>query len=162
MRLATLRPALGLVLLLAMPAALAGNEEFPPGTALLKLYTSMSGTNASSFYERYTSEGCEAKEGEGRIATFNFFSKKEQTEFIPGGVKTYILGVGHVTPKAGEEMLKNACRGMRSFVPEVGKTYEIRQDMAERNCPISIKDADTGAEVTSEKHKPGKTCKEKK
>lgn len=162
MRIATLCPAFGLALLLAAPAAPAGNEEFPPGTALLKLYTSMSGTNASSFYERYTSEACEAKEDEGRIATFNFFSKKEQTEFIPGGVKTYILGVGHVTPKAGEEMLKNACRGMRSFVPEVGKTYEIRQDMAERNCPISIKDAATGAEVESQKHKPGKTCKQKK
>jgi hypothetical protein len=162
MRLVTLRPALGLVLLLALPAAPAGNEEFPPGTALLKLHASMSGTNASSFYERYTSEGCEAKEGEGRIATFNFFSKKEQTEFIPGGMKTWILGVGHVTPKAGEEMLKNACRAMRSFVPEAGKTYEIRQDMAERNCPISIKDVATGAEVKSEKHKPKGACREKK
>lgn len=162
MRLATLCPALGLALLLAAPAATAGNEEFPPGTALLKLYTSMSGTNASSFYERYTSEGCEAKEGEGRIATFNFFTKKEQTEFIPGGLKTYILGVGHVTPNAGEEMLKNACRGMRSFMPEAGKTYEIRQDMAERNCPISIKDVSTGAEVKSEKHKVKGVCREKK
>ena len=162
MRVATLVPALGLAVLLAPAAAVAGSEEFPPNTAQLKLFASMSGLNASSFYERYSSDTCEAKEGEGRLATFNFVTKKEQSEFVPAGAKTWILGVGHVTPKSGEHVLKNACRAMRSFVPEVGHTYEIRQDMAERNCPISIKDAATGAEVASEKHKVKGACRERK
>lgn len=151
-----------LTLLLAAATAQAGSEEFPPNTAQLVLHASMSGTNASSFFERYTTEGCEARDGEGRLATFNFFTKKEQKEFIPAGARAYVLGVGHVTPKAGEQMLKNACRAMRSFVPEAGRTYEVRQDMAERNCPITIKDAATGAEVKTEKHKPKDQCKERK
>lgn len=150
-----------LALLAATTAAWpAGNEEFPPGTAQLKLFASMSGLNASSFFERYSSEACEAKEGEGRLATFNFVTRKEQSEFVPAGARTYILGVGHVTPKAGEQVLRNVCRAMRSFVPEVGHTYEIRQDMAERNCPITIKDVATGSEVKSEKHKAKGRCRE--
>jgi hypothetical protein len=162
MRLTALVPVLGLVVLLAPSAAAAGSEEFPPNTAQLKLYASMSGISASSFFERYSSETCEAKEGDGRLATFNFVTKKEQTEFVPAGAKTWILGVGHVTPKSGEHTLKNACRAMRSFVPEAGHTYEVRQDMAERNCPISIKDVATGAEVASEKHKAKGACRERK
>jgi hypothetical protein len=155
-----MKTVLGLLAVLIAASASAGSEEFPPNTAELKLFAGMSGLNASSLFDRYTTEGCEAREGEGRLATFNFVSKKQQSEFVPAGVKTYILGVGHVTPKAGEQMLKNVCRAMRSFVPEVGHTYEVRQDMAERNCPISIKDLATGAEVTSEKHKPKGRCKE--
>jgi len=155
-----MKTVLGLLAVLIASAASAGSEEFPPNTAELKLFAGMSGLNASSLFDRYTTEGCEAREGEGRLATFNFVSKKQQSEFVPAGVKTYLLGVGHVTPKAGEQMLKNACRAMRSFVPEAGHTYEIRQDMAERNCPISIKDLATGAEVKSEKHKPKGRCKE--
>jgi hypothetical protein len=157
-----MKTVLGLLAVLIAASASAGSEEFPPNTAELKLFAGMSGLNASSLFDRYTTEGCEAREGEGRLATFNFVSKKQQSEFVPAGVKTYILGVGHVTPKAGEQMLKNVCRAMRSFVPEVGHTYEVRQDMAERNCPISIKDLATGAEVTSEKHKPKGLCKDKK
>lgn len=162
MRFATLRPVAGFALILGTAAASAGSEEFPPNTAQLKLFASMSGISASSFFERYSTEGCEAKDGEGRLATFNFVTKKEQSEFVPAGAKTWILGVGHVTPKTGERVLKNACRALRSFVPEVGHTYEIRQDMAERNCPISIKDAATGAEVASEKHKVKGACRERK
>jgi hypothetical protein len=144
------------------PGALAGSEEFPPNSAQLKLFASMSGVSASSFFERYSTESCETKEGEGRLATFNFVTKKEQSEFVPAGARAYILGVGHVTPNTGgERTLKNVCRSLRSFVPEVGHTYEIRQDQAERNCPISIKDAGTGAEVKSDKHKVKGPCREK-
>jgi hypothetical protein len=162
MRFAALLPVVSLAPLLATPAASADSEEFPPNSAQLRLYASMSGISASSFFERYSSEGCEAKAGEGRLATFNFVTKKEQTEFVPAGAKTWILGVGHVTPKSGEHTLKNVCRAMRSFVPEPGHTYEVRQDQSERNCPISIKDAATGAEVSSEKHKVKGACRERK
>jgi hypothetical protein len=51
---------------------------------------------------------------------------------------------------------------MRSFVPEGGQVYEIRQDAADRNCPITIKNVKTGADVKSEKHKPKGACREKK
>src|SRR6185503_13323214 len=164
MRTSLLLPALCSLLALVPVAAPGADpaQELPPNTAELKLYASMSGTNASSFFDGYSTETCEDKKDEGRLATFNFFSKNEQSELVPGGVKLYVLGFGHVTPKSGEAMLKNSCRAMRSFVPEVGHVYEIRQDMAERNCPISVKDATTGAEVKTAKHKPDGKCKDKK
>jgi hypothetical protein len=144
------------------PLPLAAADEVPPDQAELRLHTAMSGTNASSFYEAYATEACEDGKGPGRLATFNFFSKKKQTELVPAGQRLHILGVLHVTPKSGEAMLKNACRAMRSFVPAGGQVYEIHQDPTDRNCPITIKDVKTGAEVKTEKHKPKGACRDKK
>lgn len=144
----------------AAPASAA--DEVPRDQAELRLHAAMSGTNASSFFDGYGSEACEDGKGPGRLATFNFFAKKEQSELVAAGAPLYVLGVLHVTPKAGEHMLKNACRSMRSFVPEGGRVYEIRQDASERNCPITIKDARTGAEVKTQKVKPKGACREKK
>ena len=150
------------VLALAWSASPFAADEVPADKAELKLHAAMSGTNASSFFDGYATEACEAGKGPGRLATFNFFAKKEQSELVPAGAPLYVLGVLHVTPKSGEHMIKNACRAMRSFVPEGGRVYEIRQDAAERNCPIAIKDARTGAEVKSTKVKPKAACREKK
>ena len=125
----------------AGPASAA--DEVPRDQAELRLHAAMSGTNASSFFDGYGSEACEDGKGPGRLATFNFFAKKEQSELVAAGAPLYVLGVLHVTPKAGEHMLKNACRSMR-------------------NCPITIKDARTGAEVKTQKVKPKGACREKK
>ncbi len=144
------------------PFPLAAAAEVPRNQAELRLHAAMSGTNASSFYDGYSTEACEDGKGPGRLGTFNFFSKKEQSELVPVGQRLYVLGVLHVTPKSGEAMLKNACRSMRSFVPEGGHVYEIRQDATDRNCPITIKDAATGAEVKTEKHKPKGACRDRK
>lgn len=146
----------------AAPGPLAAADEVPRTMAELRLHAAMSGANASSFFHGYASEACEDKEGTRRLATFNFFAKKEQSELVAAGARLYVLGVLHVTPKSGEHVLKNACRAMRSFVPEGGHVYEIRQDPADRHCPITIVDKATGAEVKSEKHKPKGACKEKK
>ena len=137
-------------------------SEVPKDAAELRLHAAMSGTNASSFYDAYLTEACEEGKGPGRLGTFNFFSKKEQSELVPVGQRLYVLGVLHVTPKAGEATLRNACRSMRSFVPEAGHVYEIRQDPTDRNCPVTITDKATGAEVKSEKHKPKGACRDKK
>ena len=144
------------------PVPLLAADEVPKDQAELKLHAAMSGTNASSFFEAYATEACEEGKGPGRLASFNFFSKKEQGELVPAGQRLHILGVLHVTPKSGEAMLKNACRAMRSFVPEGGRVYEIRQDPTDRNCPITIKDVKAGTEVKAEKHKPKGACREKK
>lgn len=144
----------------ALPAAAA--DEVPKDQAELKLHAAMSGTNASSFFDAYATEACEDGKGPGRLATFNFFAKKQQSELVKAGERLHVLGVLHVTPKSGEAMVKNACRSMRSFVPEGGKVYEIRQDAEDRNCPVIVKDAATGAEVKTEKHKPKGACREKK
>ena len=109
-----LLPAL---LALAWGGALAAADEVPKDKAELKLHAAMSGTNASSFFDGYASASCEDGKGPGRLATFNFFAKKEQSELVPAGAPLYVLGVLHVTPKSGEHMLKNACRSMRSFTP---------------------------------------------
>lgn len=141
-----------------VPAAEPTAEEL--NTAELKLFAGTAGLNASSFFEAYTGESCE--NGPGRLATFNFVTKKQQVERVPVGATLYVLGVAHVEPKSGEQMLKNVCRAMRSFVPQAGHTYEIRQDFTERNCPISVKDATAGTEVKTAKHKPTGKCKDKK
>jgi hypothetical protein len=148
-------------LFIAAGPALAA-DEVPKDQAELKLHAAMSGTNASSFFDGYATEACEDGKGPGRLATFNFFAKKEQSELVKAGERLHLLGVLHVTPKSGEAMLKNACRSMRSFVPEGGKVYEVRQDAQDRNCPITIKDVATGAEVKVEKHKPKGACRERK
>lgn len=159
MRVAPLCPAL---LALAWATTADAADEVPKDQAELKLHAAMSGTNASSFYDGYGGTDCEDGKGPGRLATFNFFTKSEQSELVPAGAPLYVLGVLHVTPKSGEHLLKNACRSMRSFVPEGGHVYEIRQDASERNCPITIKDATTGAEVKTEKVKPKGACRDKK
>jgi hypothetical protein len=146
---------------LALPAIAADEPtEEEKTTAELRMYASMSGLNASSFFDAYDSEACEA--GKGRLATFNALTRGEKKERLPGGTKRFILGVGHVTPGSGEQAIRNACRAMYSFTPENMHSYEIRQDMTQRNCPISIKDATTGTEVKADRVKPGKACKEKK
>jgi hypothetical protein len=163
MRLGTLFAATFMLGVLACGPARAADDEIPKDQAQLQLHAAMSGISASSFFHAYASEACEDTEAARRLATFNFVSKKEQTELVPAGKKLYVLGVLHVTPKqSGETVLKNACRAMRSFTPEGGRVYAISQDPADRNCPITIKDAATGAEVASEKHKPKGACKEKK
>ncbi|MGH8480979.1 MAG: hypothetical protein ACRES8_00795 [Nevskiaceae bacterium] len=158
-RRSTLLPAL---LALTWTGAPCAADEVPKDKAELRLHAAMSGTNASSFFDGYSTEACEDGKGPGRLATFNFFAKKEQSELVPVGAPLYVLGVLHVTPKSGEHMLKNACRSMRSFVPEAGRVYEIRQDSADRNCPVTIKDAKTGAEVKTQKMKPKGACRDKK
>jgi hypothetical protein len=160
MRNPTLLACLTLPVAALAPAQAA--DEVPKDQAELKLHAAMSGTNASSFFDAYATEACEDGKGPGRLATFNFFAKKEQSELVRAGERLHLLGVLHVTPKSGEATLRNACRSMRSFVPEGGKVYEIRQDPEDRNCPITVKDAASGAEVKTEKHRPKGACRDKK
>lgn len=150
-------------LALAVTAPLSIADEVPKDKAELRMYAAMSGASASSFFEAYASESCEQGKGPGRLATFNFFSKGKQSELIVGGSPLFLLGVLHVDSGAsGEQRVTNGCRSMRRFVPENGHAYEIRQDPADRSCPISVKDLNTGAEVKTEKVKPKGACREKK
>lgn len=152
---------LGLAFAVAATLSMAG--EVPKDQAELRLYAAMSGASASSFFDGYASEACEQGKGPGRLATFNFFSKSQQSELIAGGSPLFLLGVLHVDSGAsGEQRVTNGCRSMRSFVPENGHAYEIRQDPADRNCPITVKDLTTGTEVKTEKVKPKGACREKK
>jgi hypothetical protein len=151
-----------LLALAGVSPPLAAADEVPKDQAELRLHAAMSGMNASSFFEGYATESCEDGKGPGRLATFNLVSKKQQSELVPGGARLHVLGVLHVEPKAGEHVVRNACRAMRSFVPENGRVYEIRQDATDRNCPITVKDVASGAEVKTEKHKVKGACRDKK
>jgi len=147
----------------ALPLSALAADEVPKDKAELRLFAAMSGASASSFFDGYASEACEDGKGPGRLATFNFFAKSKQSELIAGGSKLYLLGVLHVDSGAsGEKRVTNGCRSMRSFVPENGHAYEIRQDPSDRSCPISVKDLNTGAEVKTEKVKPKGACRDKK
>ena len=151
-----------LLTLAAAPLPLVAADEVPKDQAELKLHAAMSGMSASSFFDGYATESCEDGKGPGRLATFNLMSKKLQSELVPGGARLYVLGVLHVEPKSGEQVVRNACRAMRSFVPENGHVYEIKQDATDRNCPITVKDVASGAEVKTEKHKAKGACRDKK
>jgi len=135
-------------------------EETQP-SAELHIVSSTSGIAASSWFDGYASEACEEKDG-GRLATFNLVTKADRIVRIAAGSRFYVLAGAHITPPVGAEVRKESCRSMMSFVPEAGRTYEIKQDLETRNCPITIKDAATGTEVsTAEKHRVRDLCKEK-
>jgi len=149
-------------LISACASSTYSEPEETQAAAELHLVASTSGIAASSWVDGYSTEGCEEKDGEGRLATFNLVTKGDKTVRITPGSPFYVLAGAHVEQPVGAEVHKATCSSMLSFVPEAGHTYEITQDFAVRNCPIAIKDAATGAEVaTAEKHKPKGLCREK-
>ena len=152
-------------LLLASACLAAADEpkEPEPPSAELLLSSSTSGVSAASWINGYTTESCEAKEGEGRLATFNLLTKSKKSARVGVGVRYYIVAAAAVEPPIGAETVgKTSCRSMISFVPEDGHRYEVIHDLPTRNCPIILKDAATGAAVpTAQKHKAKGLCKEK-
>jgi len=146
-----------------MASAAEPKEPEPPSAELL-LSSSTSGIAAASWINGYTTESCEEKEGEGRLATFNVLTKNKKAVRIGVGVRYYVVAAAAVEPAVGGETVgKTSCRSMISFVPEDGHSYEVIHDLPTRNCPIILKDSATGAEVpTAQKHKPKGLCKEKK
>lgn len=133
------------------------------GAARLTLQSSTSGIAASSWVDVYTTEKCEPRDGEGRMAAFNLVTKGSKLSRLPAGKRLYILAGAEIEPPVGAEIvMTKSCRAMVSFVPEAGKSYELQQDLASRNCPLTIKEAG-GAEVaTAEKHRVGGGCRGKK
>lgn len=133
------------------------------GAAQLTLQSSTSGIAASSWVDVYTTEKCVPKDGEGRMATFNLVTKGSKLSRLPTGNRLYILAGAEIEPPVGAEVrMTTSCRAMVSFVPEVGKSYELHHDLASRNCPLTIKEAG-GAEVaTAEKHRVSGECRGKK
>lgn len=132
--------------------------------AEIRFFPGVTGIAADSFYDGYTSEECADKAGEGRLVTFNVATKDMRTSRVLAGARLFVLAVSHVEPPPGaEKVLTTSCRSMLSFVPEAGKIYEIRQDTGQRSCPVTVKDAATGAELASyEKLKARGACRDKK
>jgi hypothetical protein len=166
----TALPIVGFAMLVSSGAALsqaepeqAKPEKPEPPSAELLLSSATSGISAASWVNGYTTESCEEKEGEGRLATFNLLTKSKKSVRIGVGVRYYIVAAAAVEPPVGAQTVgKTSCRSMISFVPEVNHSYEVIHDLKTRNCPIILKDAATGAEVPmAQKHKAKGLCKEK-
>jgi len=135
----------------------AWSDEKPePPSAELLITSSTSGIAATSWMVRYATEACENGE---RLASFNFVKRGEKKVKLPIGQRVYLLAAAHVEPPVGSEAVgKTSCRGMASFVPEVGKVYEVKHDLKARNCPLLITEG--GTEVkTYQKHKVTGPCK---
>lgn len=152
-------PSLLPVLLLAVVAGPASPAEQPkPPSAQLRILSSTSGIAQSSWVARYATETCDKGE---RLASFNFttLSGKKEVE-VPIGARLYLLAYAHVEPPVGADNVgKTSCRGMASFVPEDGKTYEVKHDLKARNCPLLITEASGAAVATLQKHKATGPCK---
>lgn len=133
------------------------------GAARLTLQSSTSGIAASSWVDVYTTQKCEPREGEGRMATFNLVTKSGKLSRLPAGKRLYILAGAEIEPPVGAEVrMTTSCRAMVSFVPEEGKSYELHHDLASRNCPLSVKEAGGGEVATAEKHRVSGGCRDKK
>ena len=161
-------PSLRLTALLSsllVPAPVFAGYEEPDEkapAAELRIISSTSGVASSSWVDGYSTEACERKKGEGRLATFNLFAKSQKVVRVPVGARLYVLAGAEITPPVGaEEVRQTRCLSMKSVVPEAGKVYEIKHDLITRNCPVEVKDASGAPVATSEKHKPKGLCKEK-
>ncbi|MGQ0586719.1 MAG: hypothetical protein ACT4PK_05915 [Gammaproteobacteria bacterium] len=150
-----------LAVLLASIGAVSQADDPPPGPhATLRIASATSGVAASSWVNTYSSEACEEKKGEGRMASFHLLRSKEKTVFVPVGKRLYLLAGAEVTPPVGAEVRKSKCLAMASFVPEDGKAYDVKHDLVTRNCPIVVT-LGGAAVATFEKHKPKDLCKDK-
>ena len=146
-----------LSLLVLAFGGLARSEDPPePPSAELLIVSGTSGIAATSWIARYATEACDNGQ---RLANFNFLKRGEKKVKVPVGQRLYLLAYAHIEKPVGADNVgKSTCRGMASFVPEVGKVYEIQHDLKERNCPLLITEA--GAQVKSyQKHKPTGPCK---
>ena len=155
MRILTLVALSSLALAFGGPAR---SEDPPePPSAELVIVSGTSGIAASSWVARYATEACDNGE---RLANFNFLKRGEKKVKVPVGQRLYLLAYAHIEKPVGADNVgKSTCRGMASFVPEVGKTYQVAHDLKERNCPLLITDA-SGAQVpTYQKHKASGPCK---
>lgn len=133
------------------------------GAARLTLQSGTSGIAASSWVDAYTTEKCEPRAGEGRMATFNLVTRGSKVARLPAGKRVYILAGAEIEPPVGAEIvMTRSCRAMASFVPEAGKSYELHQDLASRNCPLTVKEAGGGEVGTAERHRVGGGCKDGK
>ena len=138
------------------PEAPAAAPAEPP-SAELRILSGTSGISANSWVSSYTSETCD---GGKRLANFNLFKRGEKKAKVPPGQRLYLIAAAHIDkPVGGDNIGKSDCRGMASFVPEVGKVYEVTHDLKERKCPVLITEA--GAPVkTYQKHKAAGPCKD--
>ena len=154
-------PAVLPAALLASVCLVSHADDKPIGPhANLHIVSATSGVAAASWVNVYSTEACEEKTGEGRVANFHMLARKEKTVPVPIGRRLYVLAGAEITPPVGAEVRKTKCLSMASFVPEDGKTYEVKHDLVTRNCPIGITLG--GAAVPSfEKNKPKNLCKEK-
>ena len=152
--------AIPLVVLSAAALVLGGparSQDPPePPSAELHIVSGTSGVAASSWVARYATEACDNGQ---RLANFNFLKRGEKKVKVPVGQRLYLLAYAHIENPVGADTVgKSTCRGMASFVPEVGKTYQVTHDLKERNCPLLITEA--GAQVKSyQKHKATGPCK---
>lgn len=144
-------------------AAKFAQPDTAAGAAQLNLVSGTSGISASSWVDAYSTETCEAKEGEGRLATFNLVTKGSTRTRLPVGTRLYILASAEIEPPVGAEIvMTTSCRSMVSFVPEADKSYELQHDLAARNCPLTITEAGGTGVPTAQKHRVTKGCRDKK
>lgn len=156
-------PGLALLVCACATSSSFAEPDTDVGAARLTLQSGTSGIAASSWVDVYTTEKCEPRDGEGRMATFNLVTKGSKLSRLPTGKRLYILAGAEIEPAVGAEIvMTTSCRAMVSFVPETGKSYELQHDLGSRNCPLAIKEAG-GAEVaTAEKHRVSGGCRDRK
>ena len=160
----TMRRTTIAALLLSSAASYADDkvEPPPPPSAQLHLIAGTSGVSAASWLYGFKSEACEEKDDDARLASFNLLTRGKKTVSVGVGQRLYVLAVAKIEPPVGADNVgKTECRAMASFVPEDKRAYEIVHDLKARKCPLIIKDAATGTEVSgAQKHKPAGKCKD--
>ena len=122
-----------------------------------------SGSGRGHVYYWHSTEACDERSGEGRIAALDWLNGQSKQSMLAAGARGYLLAlrqaleevrtVGDVT-----EFTSGYCRRLVSFVPIAGKRY--RAEMSDLpQCTLSIVDTSTGAPVESlQRHEVGGRC----
>lgn len=160
----------GLVLSVGLVGCVSMYKKPAPGssTATIEFVDRHSGPGRGHVYFWHTTQTCDERAGEGRIAALDWVNGQEKKSVLLSGARGYLLVQRQALSGAerqkgflgGVNLVSDVCKRLVSFVPETGRTY--RAEMGDLpNCLLSVTDAATGLPLESlEVHEVSGRCTE--
>lgn len=160
----------GLVLSVGLVGCVSMYKKPAPGssTATIEFVDRHSGSGRGHVYFWHTTQTCDERAGEGRIAALDWVNGQEKKSVLLSGARGYLLVQRQALSGAerqkgflgGVNLVSDVCKRLVSFVPATGRTY--RAEMGDLpNCLLSVTDAATGLPLESlEVHEVSGRCTE--
>ena len=146
----------GLCLSLAGCVSMYKKPEPSSTTATIEFVDRHSGPGRGHVYFWHTTQTCDERPGEGRIAALDWVNGQEKKSVLLSGTRGYLLVqrqvlVGAESQKGfpgGTRYVSEVCKRLVSFIPQSGRTY--RAEMGDLpDCRLSVTDAMTGLSIES-------------
>lgn len=164
----------GILLGVGMCMSLAGcvsmykKPEPSSTTATIEFVDRHSGPGRGHVYFWHTTQTCDERPGEGRIAALDWVNGQKKKSVLLSGARGYLLVQRQVlvgierqeTFLGGAQYVSDVCKRLVSFIPQAGRTY--RAEMGDLPaCLLSVTDAETGSSIESlEVHEVSGRCTE--